>query len=236
MGNKLLAMLRRPKRTVLISALVIMLCVLAFAAIADRVSEGKAFKFDDRVLMSLRHSDNPAMLIGPQWTGLAARDVSSLGAEPGLILLVAIVAGFLLLAGKRRDMWVILLAFGSGALMKGVLKAAFTRPRPNVVPCLEAVSSYAFPSAHSMLSAIVYLTLGAMIASVLTQRRLRIYVLMAATLVTFLVGVSRVMLGVHYPTDVLAGWAAGTAWALLWQLFGRVLGTPRVPQGHNFHR
>ena len=87
-----------------------------------------------------------------------------------------------------------------------------------------------------MLSAIVYLTLGAMIASVLTQRRLRIYVLMAATLVTFLVGVSRVMLGVHYPTDVLAGWAAGTAWALLWQLFGRVLGTPRVPQGHNFHR
>jgi undecaprenyl-diphosphatase len=218
-----LVVLRQPEPVVLISALVIVLGVLAFAKIADEVSEADAPRFDDQILRCLRVADNPAELIGPRWVSGAVRDLSSLGAAPVLVLVIAVVAGFLRLAGKRRMMWLVLLAPFSGAVMMWALKTVFARPRPNVVPHLDAVSSYSFPSGHSMLSAVVYLTLGALIAGMLPRWRLRVYVLMVAASATFLVGVSRVMLGVHYPTDVLAGWAAGLVWALLWLLVGRFL-------------
>ena len=93
------------------------------------------------------------------------------------------------------------------------MKALFLRPRPQVVPQLRAVVETSFPSGHAMNSAIIYLTLAALLARLVQPRALKVYFLALAMLMTFLVGLSRVYLGVHYPTDVLAGWTVGLAWA-----------------------
>ena len=82
---------------------------------------------------------------------------------------------------------------------------------------------YSFPSVHSLMSAVVYLTLGALLARMVARRRLKFYVLTLAVTLTGLVGISRVYLGVHYPSDVLAGWCVGLSWASLCWLVGRKL-------------
>jgi undecaprenyl-diphosphatase len=111
----------------------------------------------------------------------------------------------------------------SGVIVTAVLKDMFQRPRPDLVPHSAYVFTTSFPSGHSMLSAVTYLTLGALIARSHERKRIKFYFLLAAALVTFLVGVSRVYLGVHWPTDVLAGWTAGAAWAMLSWLAARSL-------------
>ena len=120
-------------------------------------------------------------------------------------------------------MCIVLVSTLGGLLLAGVLKNVFDRPRPEVLPHLCLVSSASFPSGHSMLSAVVYLTLGTLLGRFVAERRLKIYVLGIAMGLTVLIGVSRVYVGVHYPTDVLAGWSAGLAWALACGLLGRIL-------------
>jgi undecaprenyl-diphosphatase len=107
--------------------------------------------------------------------------------------------------------------------LSSALKALFRRPRPEVVPHLMRVYSSSFPSGHSIISAVVYLTLGALLARTFRQRRFKFYFLAVAVVLTGLVGVSRVYMGVHYPTDVLAGWTAGLVWATLCWLVDRHL-------------
>jgi undecaprenyl-diphosphatase len=114
-------------------------------------------------------------------------------------------------------------ATSSGFALSVALKALFRRPRPEVVPHLMRAYSSSFPSGHSMISAVVYLTLGVLLAQLVHRRLLKFYFLMLAVLLTVLVGVSRVYLGVHYPTDVLAGWTAGLVWAVLGWLVQRAL-------------
>ena len=93
-----------------------------------------------------------------------------------------------------------------------MLKALFHRPRPAIVPHLSDIATASFPSGHAMLSSVVYLTLAAALARTATRTRLKIYYLGVAVALTGLIGCSRVYLGVHYPTDVLAGWSLGVAW------------------------
>lgn len=221
--RKLLDVLRQPDPIVLLALLTVMAGVLIFAAVADEVAERDTQRFDERVLRSLRSANDSSTIIGPDWMAAAARDISSLGGVTLLMTLTAGTAGFLFLCDKRRAMWLVLLAPVTGALASVVLKALFARPRPVIVPHLEAVTSYSFPSGHSMLSAIVYLTLGALVAGILPRRSQKIYVMLAAVTITLLVGLSRMLLGVHYPTDVLGGWTAGSAWAVLWWLIERRL-------------
>jgi undecaprenyl-diphosphatase len=133
------------------------------------------------------------------------------------------VIGYLILDGKRRSAAFGLFATFGGLLISTALKRFFDRPRPGAVTHLSYVYTSSFPSGHSMLSATVYLTLGRLLMRFQPKRRLKIYYLFVATMLTVLVGISRVYMGVHYPTDVLAGWTAGLVWALICWLAARLL-------------
>jgi undecaprenyl-diphosphatase len=102
-----------------------------------------------------------------------------------------------------------------GMMLSTALKMGFERPRPDLVPHATRVYTASFPSGHAMLSATAYLTLGALLARVEKLRRIKAFFLGLAVCLTLLIGISRVYLGVHWPSDVLAGWADGAAWASL---------------------
>jgi undecaprenyl-diphosphatase len=196
---------------------------LGFAEIAEETLEGDARAFDEAVLLALRSPGDPADPIGPGWLEQAVLDITSLGGFAILALIVLGVASYLLAVGKRANALLVVASVGTGTVLSEALKLGFARPRPDLVAHLAEVQSASFPSGHAMLSAIAYLTLGVLLARAHRQRRVKALVLSAAALLTLLVGASRVYLGVHWPTDVLAGWCVGAAWAALcwlvaWQL------------------
>ena len=198
----------------LAALLIAALCAWAFFSLADEVAEGETHAFDTRLLLALRNPADPSDPLGPGWVEEVMRDVTALGGLGILAALTLAVGGFLWLQGNRRSMWLMLLAVAGGQAMSTLAKAGFDRPRPDLVPHGMQVYTASFPSGHSMMAAVTYLTLAALVARVQPSRALKAYVLALAVLVTVAVGVSRVYLGVHWPTDVLAGWAAGAAWAL----------------------
>jgi undecaprenyl-diphosphatase len=207
----------------LLALLVPVLGVLAFFKVAGAVRAGQTQSLDEHILRALRSPDDPNVPIGPPWAGEVGRDFTALGGVAFLVLVTLAVAGFLLLCRKYAAIVFLLVAIGGGLLLSTLLKGSFDRPRPTVVPHLSYVATSSFPSGHSMLSAVVYLTLGALLARLVTPVRLKLYFLAVALVLTALVGMSRAYLGVHYPTDVLAGWAAGLAWAVLCWLVARYL-------------
>jgi undecaprenyl-diphosphatase len=161
--------------------------------------------------------------IGPRWFEEVMRDMTALGGTAVLTLLTVFVTLFLVLSGKRRSAMLVASSIVLGTVFSTLLKLAFDRPRPDLVPHGMEVYTLSFPSSHAMMSALVYLTLGALLARTQSSVRVRIYLIVCAILLTFLIGVSRVYLGVHWPTDVLAGWAVGSCWALLSWLIARRL-------------
>jgi undecaprenyl-diphosphatase len=194
---------------------------LTFGKIASEVSEGDAQSLDRFVLLALRSPADRAVPIGPRWLPEAARDITALGGWLVLALLTLASVGYLLLLRKRRHALFLSVAVIGAALLSVLLKDVFARPRPELVPHLVVVSSASFPSGHSMLSTSVYLTLGAMLTRLQSSALVKAYIQLWALLLAALVGLSRVYLGVHWPTDVLAGWAAGAAWATLcWVVAG----------------
>jgi undecaprenyl-diphosphatase len=205
----------------LVLLLVIVGCGLGFIALADEILEQETQGFDEAVVRAMRRVDDPSLPIGPRWLRGAALDVTALGGVTVLTLVTLAVCGFLALVRHFRSMLLVLGSTMGGAALNFSLKALFDRPRPAVVPHLAEVSSASFPSGHAMLSAIVYLTLGVLLAQLSESRWLKVYVLGVAVLLTFLVGLTRVFLGVHYLTDVLGGWMAGLAWALFTVLLAR---------------
>lgn len=189
--------------------------VWVFAELADEVAEGETRAIDEGILLALREPGDPSDPLGPRWVEETGRDFTALGAISVLALLTLSVSGFLVLAGKQRTALLVLIAVGGGLLLSSALKQGFQRPRPDLVPHGSYVYTTSFPSGHSTMAASTYLTLGALLARVQQRRRLKAFALGFAVLLTLLVGASRVYLGVHWPTDVLAGWVAGGVWALL---------------------
>lgn len=185
-----------------------------FFEIADEVREGDTQSFDERIVVAVRNPEHPERVRGPLLATEAMRDITALGGVTVIVLFTVLVCGFLLLAGKTRAFSFVIVAVGGGTLLSFGLKRLFARPRPGLVPHLSDVITSSFPSGHSTLSAVVYLTLAALLARLVESRRQKLYLLGTALLLTFLVGVSRVVMGVHYPTDVLAGWMVGLAWSM----------------------
>ncbi|ANP48043.1 hypothetical protein ATE48_11595 [Candidatus Viadribacter manganicus] len=188
--------------------------LFAFMEIADEVGEGEARWFDESILLALRTAD-PADPIGPRWVETSVMDITTLGGFAVLALVTFMATGYLLVLKRWSDALTLLFATIGGTLISEGLKVGFNRPRPDLVAHVVETTSMSFPSGHAMLSAVTYLTLGALIARTQEKRWLRGYVLGGAILVTLLIGLTRVYLGVHWPTDVLAGWCLGAAWALL---------------------
>jgi undecaprenyl-diphosphatase len=189
--------------------------LVLFAQLTDEVIEGETHAFDEAVLLALRDAGDPSNPIGPVWFEEVMRDFTALGSLGVLTFLSVAVVGFLVLQGKRHAALLVVVAIGGGMLVSTLTKLGFDRPRPDLVPHGATVYTASFPSGHSMMSAVTYLTLGALLARVHAERRLKLYLLGLAVILTVLVGLSRVYLGVHWPTDVLAGWTLGAAWALL---------------------
>lgn len=199
----------------LVAALIALICVYGVIELADEVKEGATQTVDEWVLRSLRRSDDPTMPIGPAWMREAGFDLTALGSPIVLILTVSAVIGFMCLQRQYRLALFTVLTIVSGSAMAILLKYVIARDRPSIVPHLREVTTPSFPSGHAMVSAIVYLTLGTLLMQIVKGRAAKLYCLMVAMLLTFLVGLSRIYLGVHYPTDVLAGWMAGMGWALI---------------------
>jgi undecaprenyl-diphosphatase len=208
---------------VLLVGLAIAGALWALVELAEVARDAAPHTFDTAILLAFRQPGHPDMPIGPPWLEGAVRDVTALGSTVVLALIVAAVVIHFFLIGRARTALFILCAVVSGQVLSSLLKAGVDRPRPELVSHLVDVHSLSFPSGHAMLSAITYLTLGALAARFLPGRVTRIYVLALAVLVTLMVGASRVYLGVHWPSDVLAGWCAGFAWAMLWWLAARLL-------------
>jgi undecaprenyl-diphosphatase len=194
-----------------------------FLAIASLVTHGHTQALDEWLLRALRRVDHPAVPIGPLWLQGVALDMTRLGDSRVLAAIVVAAAVYLVAKGRFAMAGFVLATTIGGMLTNPILKGIYLRPRPSVVPALASAHSTSFPSGHSMAAAVVYLTLGALLARTTKRWHLRVAYLSAALALTVLVGLSRIYLGVHYPSDVLAGWCAGALWALVWELVANLL-------------
>lgn len=200
------------------AALLLSACgFLAFSALAGEVMEGESSSIDTSILLMMRNANDLNDPLGPPWVEEMMRDITALGGV-AVLTFVTLSAAIYLYLIKRKDLMVYLLAAaGTGTLFSNLLKAGFGRPRPDVVPHEIVVYTASFPSGHSLVAAVIYLTLGVLLAEAQPRYRIKIYILSLAITLTLLVGISRIYLGVHWPSDVLAGWLAGSAWAfMLW--------------------
>jgi undecaprenyl-diphosphatase len=191
------------------------LLVLSFALLASEVAEGETRAFDERILLLFRTPGDLSRPIGPPWLKEAMRDITALGGTSVLTIVVVGVAGFLAVSGLRHAAVMVLASVLGGVLLSNSLKAGFSRARPDLVPHDTVIYTASFPSGHATLSAVVYLTLGALLCRTQSSVAVKAYILSVAAFLTMIVGVSRVYLGVHWPTDVIAGWLLGGTWALL---------------------
>jgi undecaprenyl-diphosphatase len=207
---------------VLVVALLVVVGVWGFVELAGDVLEGDTKALDHWLLNALRNPGDPAWPLGPRWLVEVGRDITALGSSVVLALVTTALLGFLLLQRKYGAMWFVVITTVSGGLLSHILKGLFARERPSPVPFIW-VSSPSFPSGHAMLSAVVYLALGILLARIEPRPLLKVYFLGVMMALTFMVGLSRVYLGVHYPTDVLAGWTVGLVWGLLCWLAARYL-------------
>ena len=208
---------------VLVAMLVVVVCAWGFIELTDEVREGETQDFDEWAVRALRRADDPATPIGPNWLAEMGRDFTAMGGIAVLAFMTAAVVGYLLMQRKYHAMWLVIVAVVGGVVLSSLLKWLVARDRPELVPHLSHAYTASYPSGHSMLSTVAYMTLGTLLAGLVEQRIIKIYFLSLALLLSFLVGISRVYMGVHYPTDVLAGWTAGLAWATLCWLVARYL-------------
>jgi undecaprenyl-diphosphatase len=209
------AVIERLEYTVILAILVVAGGAWGFMELLDEVSEGESHELDTAILLFFRAPGDTSDPIGPWWLEVAMRDITSLGSMTVLAIITAAVIGFLLISGRRATPLLVLVSVAGGTALSSLLKLGVDRPRPDLVARLVDVHTLSFPSGHAMLSAVTYLTLGALLARVLHGRAVKTYVLAVAVVLTIAIGLSRVYLGVHWPTDVLAGWCAGAAWAMI---------------------
>ena len=205
------------ERDTLLAIVAVAVLLLLFGLVAEAVAVGGTHDLDRLLLLSLREASNAADPIGPPWLEEAMRDLSAMGSTAVLTFITLAVVGYLAVTRRGNAAMMVLGAVISGTIVGQIMKIGFSRPRPDLVPHATEVFTASFPSGHAMMAAVVYLTLGALLARTEARRRVKSYVISIAAVLTLLVGLSRIYLGVHWPSDVVAGWALGAGWsALAW--------------------
>jgi undecaprenyl-diphosphatase len=197
--------------------------LVGVALLARLVGGGAPLAWDRAIMLALRVPGDLAQPIGPRWLHAALIDVTALGSGTVLTLVVAGTIGLLLVRRLWLTAALVAAATISGSIIAAQAKHWVGRPRPELVDHLVQVTGLSFPSGHATNSALVYLTLAGLVAQVAHGRTVRSYIFVVAILLNGAIGVSRVYLGVHWPSDVLAGWCAGTGWAALWWWLGATL-------------
>ena len=194
--------------------------VLFIGVLGDAIEDGAHFGFDRAILLWARGGSAHGAPIGPDWFRAAMLDITAIGGVTVLVLMVVLVAGFLAIGRHWLTLALVLGGTISGSLVVTLVKNMVGRARPTITDHLVNVSSLSFPSGHAANSAIVYLTMATLLSQLVERRAGRIYLFTAAMLIVLLIGASRIYLGVHWPSDVLAGWAFGTLWAVAWWAIG----------------
>lgn len=198
------------------------LTALLFLYLWSEMAEGEVGAVDRFILIAFRQPGNVNIMTGPTWLRQTMLDITTLGGTTVLILVITGSALFVFMKGAHRMALVILGATISGSFMVSLLKGFFQRPRPTLVDHFVLEHTLSFPSGHAANSAIVYLTIATLFLRVEPSLRTRLFVLAAALLLTLAIGVSRIALGVHWPSDVLAGWMFGICWACFWALLVKI--------------
>lgn len=196
-------------------ASVALACAVAFVVTAREVMQGGVLVVD-RVVASLV----PPL---PPWGVEVVRDLTSLGGPGVLMLVLLLVVGYLVISKRWRSALLVGSATITGLIVCGALKDLYDRPRPDLAIAPYAGATDSFPSGHALMATVVYLTLASQVMRLLHLRRDKICCGLVAVLMAGLVGISRVLLGVHHPSDVIAGWALGAVWATACWLAGRSL-------------
>lgn len=188
--------------------------LFVFVQIADAVSEGNTLSLDKKILLLFRNHDNPSIALGPERLPYIVRDITALGSGTLLTMITLFVVLYLALKKEIRSIIYVLSAAIGGGILVQLLKQFFARQRPEIVTHLVSEATMSFPSGHSAMSAVVYLSIAVLLTKVEKSYKTRVFLISTALIISFLVGLSRIYLGVHYPTDVLAGWMLGLFWAL----------------------
>jgi undecaprenyl-diphosphatase len=232
-GGLMPKLIRRIEGRVLIAVIGIAGALWAFFNVAGEMVEGDTQALDRRFLLALRNPADPSDPIGSRSFEEAMRDVTALGGVTVLTLVTVVGALAFLIHKRPRHALILVGTVLLADASSGWLKAFYDRPRPDLVPHGAYVYSASFPSGHSTLSAATFLTLAMLIASLEPHRGTKVMVYVLAVLLVLAIGISRVYLGVHWPSDVLAGWSLGAAWALaaflvLWRVGRRedIVGKP----------
>ncbi len=214
-GLRLAARLAPVDSRALLALALVIAGAVAFLRLAAYVAGETPGEFDVRIITALRNPADLSDPIGPGWLEEAMRDITALGGTVVLLIVSCAAFVFLLMTGKSHAAIVLAGAVIGAIVLSQLLKFGIGRPRPDLVPHGARVYTQSFPSGHAMMSAAVYLTLAALLSRTQRLPRVKIFIIGVAALITALVGASRVYLGVHWPTDVLAGWVGGAAWAIL---------------------
>lgn len=193
-----------------------LLLALTFIHLGSEVVEGDTLSVDLDVLRFAQ-----VLRVAHPWVADVMRDLSSLGSAIVLALVTGTTVGYLALLSRRATALLVAVSVVTGSVLVSAFKLAFGRLRPDPMFSDHVISGLSFPSGHASISAIVYLTIGALVASTRVRLLERAYILATSSALTLLVGVSRIGLGVHWTSDVLGGWAFGTAWAVAWLLLAR---------------
>lgn len=197
--------------------------VYAFVRLAFLANGEDAPALDLALVGLFRSAVDETVPRGPSWIRSAARDVTALGGPILLTLSVIIASTYLVLRRQLRGVAVLLTATIGGVVLAYGLKGVISRPRPPFLDYSDHPLASSFPSGHTTMSAVVYLTIAAVLVRLVREASVRRLVIGTALVLTGLVGFSRVYLAAHYPTDVIAGWLLGSAWATLWALVARSL-------------
>jgi undecaprenyl-diphosphatase len=179
------------------------------SGLTEEVLEGDTERFDRAVLVWIDGHATP-------WLDQAALEVTALGDTLVVFLLTVVSATLLAVVGRRAYAWLVLLAVGGAAVINPTLKAIFGRERPRVFEWVvpDGTSSAAYPSGHALMSMVTLVTLAFVVHRLSTRRWIDVSATLVAGVLILLIGLSRLYLGVHYPSDVLAGYAVGFVWAV----------------------